>query len=527
MKSGKHTTLLVLVAMLASWLFTAYNINVSKNIGRLSTVTNYDDVVYLSKAADVYFTFIQKGIWPGVKIFFTESLHAPFTVWDALLGYAIFGFNIINVYYAQIVVVLSYLFFVGWFTQRLNTATRVSIILSSLAIPFASLCVQVFRPDQMSGIVVAGLSVAILTSKNIFDNGLKPILVGIGLGLSLLIKSSTFALILIIIPGSWALTAFRTLILGKSSIGNVLKSGIAIILTAILISGWYWFQHGQELWDYFIVNSFGVNADIWKTPGGIKDHLFFYFQGATLQSSLGLFTVPFTVLLLGGCLYDLLLSKNLERKIIGGGLLWMVVCIFGIFYLQGIKNQYMGGVLYMYLLFGALVYLEIILKTRFASNTLVCHVLAVVIIIISFSLYRYPTTEKVNTVWAKNSKSTTLGLLADLLKNRKANQISILFTQGGPVVPEYLKMMLNSLSIKINVGSAALNKDYKNVINSLAKYEYVVIQDQRIEGRPGFPMPSEEWEPQLKLYLDNNQKWLIVNEYKTLDGKKVYLYVRN
>ena len=519
-----------MIALICSWLFTSYSLTVSRKVGRLSTITNYDDVSYLSKAADIYFTFRQDGVVPGVKLLFTKSLHSPFTDLDALLGYMVFGFNTDQVYYAQIVVLLSYLFFVGWFTRRLNGVFRASILLASLAVPFASLCVQVFRPDQMSGIIVAGLAVGILTSENLFDRKWKGVLLGLGLGLALLIKSTTFALILLVLAGAWFLTAMRMLLLRKSNIGAIAINGILALLTATVTASWYWMQHGSELWAYFIDNSFGKNADVWRTSGGIREHLLFYFQGGTLQSSLGLFVAPILLLFVGGCLSDLFQSRKPKLKMIAGGLLWMLVCIFGVYFLQGIKNQYMGGILYMFLFFGALVYAEaLLLKCQtglFAIPILGC-CSALLLPLFSWSLYRYPSTEIVNPVWSANSKTTTLGLLSNLSEQIKSKPTPVLFTQAGPVVPEYVIMMLKSKSKEIVYENAALTRKLSDVIASLPRYDYVVLQDPEIEGRPGFPMPSEIWERDLKSYLDRGSEWSLLATYPTVDKKNVYLYERS
>ena len=74
--------LVVFIAVISAFLFTSYNLNVSKKIGRLSSVCNYDDVVYLNKAAEIYFNAKENGIVSGAKLAVTHSLHAPFTVYN-------------------------------------------------------------------------------------------------------------------------------------------------------------------------------------------------------------------------------------------------------------------------------------------------------------------------------------------------------------------------------------------------------------------------------------------------------------
>lgn len=520
----------IFVALVCAIVFTHFNLSVSSKIGRLSTVSNYDDVIYLNKATDIYMTFKEMGVIPGLKLMFTKSLHAPFTVFDAVAGFATFGFDPEHVYYAQIIVLLTYLFFVCWFTRNLDFILRISIIIASLAIPYAALCVLVLRPDQMSGVLVGGITIAILTSEKIFNRARTGIYVGSLLGLSLLVKSSIFALILLVVCGSWVFVSLRELLLKKATFKAIVTSTVLMFLSTIFVAGWYWIQHGKELWNYFMENSFGANIDVWKLPGGVREHLCFYFKGDTLQASLGLFVIPVAVLFLAGCLYDLFAAKELNRKIIGAQLLGMLGCIFIIYYLQGIKNQYMGAILYMYLFYGAVVYFARILSvaTGFTSGKpmLKCF-MGVFITAVAWCLYQYPNSERVNSLMAENSKSTTLRLLGDLSRDIKSRSASILYTQGGPVVPEYASMILRSQSKKLSFDDALMIKNMAGVIQLLPSYDYVVVQDPEIVGRPGFPMPAEVWEKDLKCYLDQKPEWALLAAYPTFDGKKIYLYRKN
>ena len=527
--SKRNLFILVIVVMVSSIMFTAYSLDLSRKIGRLSTVPNYDDVTYFIKASEIYFKFKENGAASGMELLATKNLHAPFTSLNALAGFAVFGFDLDRVYYSQIVVLLAYLFFVGWFSRKLNLVFRASLLIASLALPFASLCVMVFRPDQMSGVVVGGLAVAILTSEDLFEKRWSGLIVGSVLGLALLVKSTTFALILLVVGGAWFLAAMRMLILKKCTVGATVLNALLILASTMLVAGWYLVQHYQELWAYFIDNSFGINKDVWKLPGGIYEHLSYYFHGDTLQSSLGLFATPIVFLFVGGSLYDLLLSRRFDRKLLGAEFLWMLGCISVVYFLQGIKNQYMGGVLYMFLFYGALFYLESLLlkfeNIRFGKPML-GYCVAVLLVGFSWCLHRFPETERANGVWAANSKSMTLGVTGDLSKQIGSKSVPVLFTQGMPIIPEDVIMALKAQSKELVYGSAALTAHLTDVIATLPRYEYVVLQDRGVEGRPGFPMPPEEWEEDLKCYLDKQPEWTLVGAYPSLDGKKGYLYGR-
>jgi hypothetical protein len=316
----------------------------------------------------------------------------------------------------------------------------------------------------------------------------------------------------------------------KCTLQLVCKSGLLSLTVTFLIAGWYWIQHGEELWSYFIMNSFGMNADVWKLPGGIREHILYYFQGPVLQSNLGFFTIPVLAIFFGGAFWNIGTNKNHEDRIIGASLCIMVSGIYGIFFLQGIKNEYMGGVLYIFLLFGALYYLSQLIRyveMKWDPNPFLGCFCAVVITALFWSLYRYPETEKVNPLWASINKSMTLRLLDDL-SVRITNQPSrIVFSQATPIISEYVTMMLGSQSKKIIVESCAWTKNLTDAIASLPRYDYIVLQDPGMEGRPGFTIPSEAWSYELRKYLDKQSEWTLVNRYPSVDKKNAYLYGRS
>ena len=100
------------------------------------------------------------------------------------------------------------------------------------------------------------------------------------------------------------------------------------------------------------------------------------------------------------------------------------------------------------------------------------------------------------------------------------------FTQGNPVVPEFLQMELLAKGIAMKKISSGMEKNLAGAIKKLDQVQYVVVQDQHIFGAPGDAIPGEMWQPELKTYLDRNNSWNLIKEYVFPDGKKVYLYRR-
>ena len=71
--SKRNLFILVIVVMVSSIMFTAYSLDISRKIGRLSTVPNYDDVTYFTKASEIYFKFKESGSASGLKLLATKD----------------------------------------------------------------------------------------------------------------------------------------------------------------------------------------------------------------------------------------------------------------------------------------------------------------------------------------------------------------------------------------------------------------------------------------------------------------------
>ena len=85
MQGVGFVTAWILGLLLTAYAFACINLHVSGRMGRLCSVSNYDDVVYLNKAAHIYFKAKRESMAAAATELFARNLHAPFSLFNGLL----------------------------------------------------------------------------------------------------------------------------------------------------------------------------------------------------------------------------------------------------------------------------------------------------------------------------------------------------------------------------------------------------------------------------------------------------------
>ena len=88
--------------------------------------------------------------------------------------------------------------------------------------------------------VISRCSVLWLCSDRSFDKAGYSLCFGAPLGLTMVIKPSTFLITLLVMGGSWFSAALRACLTGKCGWPRVLLSAILILGSASAIAGWLW-----------------------------------------------------------------------------------------------------------------------------------------------------------------------------------------------------------------------------------------------------------------------------------------------
>lgn len=527
MKSKISTSIRIAAVLILAAVFTVWNVQLSRECGRLSTVSNYDDVSYLNHASRIYYEAKLNGTWQALKALTTDYLHAPFPVLNALLGFAILGHDLDTVYYALLTVVATYLLAISFVCRKLSAGWWIASVLSALAVPFAAFSAVEFRPDLIWATIIGVSGVSWIGEDGVFQKQRNSMWFGAALGVALLVKPSTFAMTLLVFGSCWLLAAHRAYATHLETLSTFARSLITGGSATLLVCGWYWIQHGAQILDYFYANSFGRNRDVWAYGGDLGDRLTYYFQGPALNSNLGLFFVPLIALYAVGSLRDLLVMSGTDRRIRGASFVLMLLGLALINAAFGMKSPYLGGSFYGFCIFGGFFYgSQGLLAIQNSSTPQWFRCLAGAALVgLAWTIHRFPDAGKVNSEAAANQKFANLAALNDLALCAKRGDL-VLYTQGNPIVPEFLDIELRARGKPIRWTSGAMERTMKKLEQMIVQADFVFVQDQELIGAPGDKIPGEKFQPELRNFLNAQPDWKILKAYELTGSKKVYLYHR-
>lgn len=533
--SWRRIAALLLAIFLAAAVFEAGNVDVSRRIGKLSTVPAYDDVVYLNSASKFYFQVrAGKGL-EAAREFLTSYTHAPLMVLLAVLGFSVFGFHYLKVYYALTLVVFVYLGFVALLGRRLPLFYLACLLLASLAVPFASMAALEFRPDLLWAIFLGGTCVWFLGEREVFASLRPSLCFGLGVGLALLSKPSTFAMTLLVGGGTWVLAAGIALA-GRRARPPRLAAGLSLtLLAALAAGGWYLIPQACRIFDYFYRNSFGADQDIWTFKGTLGERLWYYLHGSPEQSNLGLLLFPLLGLYVFGALYDLVRPANREQRLRGAAFLWMLGCLYLVNGLFAVKSPFLGGSFYGFLIFGALWQLARLLRWGWmldrgrdrALRFRLAGLTGLSMCGVAWAGHQFPLVCMVNPMAAISQRDVNRALVRDLLARVPPRQTSaILLTQLGPVITEYLEMEFRKRKRRIEVKNLAMSRTLDAYLDAAKIARYVTVQDPGIAGAPGWPIPGGNFQPELLSHFRGTAGWREVAHFPAADGRQVHLFER-
>ncbi len=522
----------IVTAMLASVVFTSWRLDESRDIARLSTISNYDDVVYLNSASRAYFVFVEQGTWQGLKHIFSSYLHSPFAVLLALLGYGVFGLSTDSVYLALSLVVLTLIVYTMALCWRLPPVTNLSMVLFVLTLPFATMAAVEFRPDMMWATVLSGSCVYALTRRNMLERWQGSVAFGVCIGLALLTKPSTFLMTLLVAGGSWFLVLLAQVACRKASCWLACSRTGLVLLAILLTTGWHLALHGEKTFNYFWENSFGANKDVWVYGGSAFDRWFYYLKGGALESNMGSFFIPCVALFLVGAGRELS-HRDLWIRFRGGSLLWMLAALWFVNGYFNMKSPFLGGAFYGFLIFGSVFYFAEFMAcvirgvpvARTGVQMAVQLFLLAGSITVFLSMVSFPPASRVDPQLAENNMLINHALLKHLSLTSNAEK-RLLFTQGNPVVPEYLELKLREKGIPVKAGSAAFVRELERVVAAAEESDYVFAQDPEMLGRPGDNIPGERSQVELVNFLTESGNFELDLRVTDLQGKSVYLFKR-
>jgi len=494
-------------------------------MGRLSTVPTYDDVGYFASGTDLLQSIRQDG-WRGLSAFLgRDELHSPYSISLAALAYSVGGFNDAAPYAANFILVAVYLCAVAYFVRGCRLADFCLVLWIALMLPFASLAVAEFRPDPAWAIVTGFSVVFVLTRENFFDGWRAAAIFGVLSGLALLIKPSTFALTILALGaafgGRWLLQCAQTnpRQAGRALWPSLLAAGLAVLV----IAGPYYAFRGKNIWDYFYINSFGKNADVWTATGSRWQQWTFYVRKSGAGSNLGNLYWAVLLGILGLSIWHFRKSSRTGRwKTI---LLWLVLAaIYAVNSVESNKTLFLGGAFYGTLIFSAAFFAGALLtRTPNDSSNYPSRALLVTAIVMTL-LYRWPGYSKADHDRNSASRATSWkSVQQDLPISPPPGKI--LVTQAGPIVPENVRIWYLRQNLQTSVQSCAFLRSLDQFKQRLETADLVITQDQGIHGNVA-DLPAEPLQNEFIRTLKSDSAFHLKNLIPIADEKNIYIFAR-
>lgn len=513
-----------LVLLIFSAIFIYLCIRQSSSIGRLSSYPLYDDCVYLYHGAKLLKFFEYGQIVNAIQ----QLKHSPFSASLAAISFAVFGFHYISPYLGNSIIVIAYLGGLSWFFRCLSITQYILALALFLTPPFITMGVVEFRPD-IAWAVVTGFGVAfIVTSNGLFHCLPRAVITGVLLSLSLLIKPTTFAMTIILYVGailSQLIPAFRQ---EKFNAFRTIWKGVGIFLaTALILVLPYWILFGQHIWNYFIVNSFGKNKEIWVFRGNFSENLLFYIVGEGGKSNIRMAGLIIAILGFASFLYLAIKRPDLRWKLFS--LVFLVGCAFFINTMAQMKSPFLGGGIYGLWLFGSAFVIatachQITIERR---NTYFQTVLLALAALAAISLYRFPVYSDWRNDWSRFENFHLANEYMTFLLEAHKDHLphSILFSQSGPIVKETTGLWFLFRNKDVKLKLATFSRAAEAFQQSYANWDWIILQEQQTLGSLD-RAPVEKLLPEFLKIVQADPNYQLISEFVALDGKKVWIYAR-
>ena len=527
----RHSAMMMaMVVLILGAVFTAWCVNASFERGRLSSIPNYDDVVYFFSATRFLEAFRTSGLDGVAEIIHKhiDNLHSPYSTILAAAAFAVLGYHDSSPYIFNFIVILLYLFFLSHTLRDLPLAMRSAIMVCFLTLPFATMAVVEFRPDLCWAILIGFCAVFGISSRTYFDDWRQPAIHGMLFALSLLAKPSIFAMTSVVFGlSACCRTAMEWLDRRTLSGWVIARIALIYVVVTFLIAGPYFIFFGADIWNYFWDNLFGTSKAIWAYPGDWL-HQFGYYLAGGAASNLG---KPGWII---GCFFLMGTVAAIVRRDTAGmklaaGLWVIVIATYLISSLAGMKSVFLGGAFYSAFIFGAacicnnalMNYLRLHPRSK-AIWTGGLTALAV----LSLMLYQWPQhSGAMDSDAGRNYRHVGKSVMNEISRLPLPQNPLMVFTQSGPVVWEHIAMRLLQQGLPIRAAVICLNRNMKEDFEqSIQDADIVFLQDNDMMGA-FLRLPSESFQGQFRAILDGDRRFRLERKIETLDGKNVYLYV--
>ena len=280
----------VALALLLSSLFTDVIVQYSFRHGRLLGPPLYDDVTYFNDGLQRLDVAEREGLVSVIRSHVQDPPHSPFATYLAAASFALFGSRDWAPYAGNVVIVLTFVGFVGYLLREAPRWIRVVIQAFALTVPLAGVSVFDFKPDMACALVTA-MGCVLALEKPLFTvagRG-RSIAVGSCFGLALLIKPSIFALTVILLVASILLARAcdRRQTADASARAAMTPSIAWCVATAVLLAAPHFVASGRHYVHYIRASILARDKPIPDYAGSVADKALYYVTGPGGRQMLG------------------------------------------------------------------------------------------------------------------------------------------------------------------------------------------------------------------------------------------------
>jgi hypothetical protein len=276
--------------MVAGVLITFVALSRSFFDGRLANPITHNDVNYFIDGIWHLLTLQSGGFFALVRDFFQHSMHAPFTTYQAMLAYAIFGFADWAPYASNFVFVVIFFGFAAFILADSPKSVIVAAIIVLAGMPITSMAITEFAPEIMYSLFTSIGAVLMLNEPLVEASLRSRIRAGLWFGVGLLAHPSAFAFTFI------ALAAVIGLMFLRESLSDGFSArtkerilcGFLNLALSLWLPALYMLPRYDEYWSYFydaILNP--KMKAIWGMQGSTAEHIAYYAIGGGGQFMFG------------------------------------------------------------------------------------------------------------------------------------------------------------------------------------------------------------------------------------------------
>lgn len=276
----------ILILVLLALVFAAINVVYSTHYGRLAIPPTYDDIGFISNGLVLLDTGYQHGWGQWLLNLFTKTWHAPVTVLQACLAFAVFGktawapYLLNGLYLIVLLICLRKEFF------SVSLLTFLAVTISILAWPLTGYLIVEFRPDIPTNLILALGTWRLAKRHEEIGQGqyrrLQPIWeISWPFLAALWLKPSFSPVVVGLWLSSWTLLCGVNHFILKREWGfrHTLTSFVRSTLLLFIFFLPYLVVSGSHLAQYFVANIFSKSQDIWSPPLSMTDNLKYYVIG--------------------------------------------------------------------------------------------------------------------------------------------------------------------------------------------------------------------------------------------------------